>query len=227
MRVHFSRRHAMEFSRAESECRTESKEPTMKRGYFTTTLLKQMMATTMLMAVFLVTACGGDPSGGGGGDADPLTSPGEWISKYSGSGIVAPMFGGNNYLIYADDGMFELSCNHFFISFWQSGGHGCKAVSVNWQFEFGVGVTWAISSPDGIVNINAAENQASDRLTIGGTNYWCMLWTGNLIDQDGEEEYWGSHLLLTKNFASRPSEIQEDDVVYVGFRNPEGCAAVR
>ena len=113
-----------------------------------------------------------------------------------------------------EDKLYELSCNHFFINFLYSRSNpSCTAVTVTNNFSG----DWTIKSSDGSIDLAPTELSDTNQLVINDEKYFCYLYSGSLFKEDGEQVYFHTgHIVLSKSSASKPSDLNVDDVDYVG-----------
>lgn len=113
-----------------------------------------------------------------------------------------------------EDNLYELSCNEFFIKFLYSrSNQACTAVTVTNDYSG----NWTIKSSDDTIDLSPTELTDTNQLVIGDETYFCYLYSGSLFKNNGEEVYFETgHLVLSKSSASKPSDLNVDDVDYIG-----------
>lgn len=123
--------------------------------------------------------------------------------------------------IHTDDQLFSLSCNQFYFNFLKRRSDtSCVAVTAS------AGLTsFDISSPDGSVDISATRE--GEKLTIDGTSYYCYLFNGDMYTQKGKQIFALGPIFLSKSTATKPSDLNGDDVDYIAVDNADVCDAFK
>ena len=138
------------------------------------------------------------------------------------SAIATPVLG--KTLLLQDDA-FVLSCMNNEYSFWMSNEDpSCTPINKVYNGELQL----TIQSGDKTkINLRATHDRQNATLTIDGTLYHCYYYNGKVFTDKGEEvQNWLGLVLLSRQIASRPSEIEVDQVDFVGVRENNLCNVI-
>lgn len=81
-------------------------------------------------------------------------------------------------------------------------------------------------SADGLTSITGEEGK-DETLTIAGTKYFCFLASGTLFDSAGKEIYFGSHLIVASEIATKPSDVKPSSIKFFGFSDGDACITMQ
>lgn len=132
--------------------------------------------------------------------------------------------------IFVDDELFELSCNQYFFKFAITKDlETCKPVTVETDLQDNLTQTaWAIRSSDTVsVNLNGLQEDDEEQIKFGSTTYRCYLYTGSMYrPSDGATLISGEFLLFASEAADKPSEVDPNSVLAIGFNDNDACDGV-
>lgn len=121
--------------------------------------------------------------------------------------------------------LFEKSCNQFFMSFLLDTNNACVAVSVSSSItDVPDGYSSVVSITGGSSTLTYNENSTDETWTdSAGNKYYCYLYTGGTYAENGEQNFFTSHLILSSKEATNYSELTPASDIHLIGTSKEHC----